>query len=320
MGNTSSSQVAQSIATSISNIAMNATQSASTTNSSVNIINANCSSGNYDSVSGCSDTIKTICGSEPLLCENGHNETIMAFVGLCEIKANQCKVSNVSQSNKIVALVDNTTTADLTATVKNSITANLNQSIKNTSAQQTINSSINQITSTIVSSLQSMVTKNSSVNVIKADGYNVYAVSQTNFTNAVVKNLLKDIASAKAINTAAVTIAQSAEGTYNWIIYIGAILITIFIIIFLILMLAKSDNVKQFFHRILPFLVWFVMIVITTLVFIIFKLPLVSSINAVSNKKEINLSKLILWLSVFYVGYGIILYIFFKIKRRKENN
>ena len=321
MGSTSSSQIANSLAQNISNTTMTSLQSSQTISNAVTDITAVCTADDVKGgITACNDcatnSIKycsTQVTSTGVICSP---EQIEAFKDLCDTICTNvgCKFTDVKLSNKIVMVTKNQITNKNFSTISDSIQEKLNQSIKDTTARQTINSKINNITDVVQKTLQTITTSSNSAININVQDISIRGLTVENFVDQVSDSLLSSTDSSKVINEAAVQISQSAEGTYKWIMIVGAILIALLFIIFLILMLAKSKDLKDFFSKMLPVFIWLFLSLLTTLILIFAKPKIVTSVNVQTKKEELNVASLLLWLSVFYIGYGLILFAIWKIK------
>lgn len=322
MGSTSSSQIANSIAQNISNSTMSTVQSNTNSSEAITNVQAVCDAATASTqiqgcagcakqaINLCSDQVKTI----GKICSN---EQLAGLNSLCGLvcKAN-CSISNINLSNKVVMITKSTMESTSEGEIKQNINEKLNQSIKDASANQTINSGIKNITTVVMKSLQNISNNSSSTINLKFKDQAVSGITSDNFVSQLSDSLLKTYDSAKVINTAAVQISQSAEGTYKWIMIVGGILIALLIFVFLILMLAKSRDLKDFFNKMLPVFIWLFLSLLTTVILIFTKPKIVTSVNVETKKEELNIASLLLWLSVFYIGYGLILFIIWKLKNR----
>ena len=204
--------------------------------------------------------------------------------------------------------------------IDNSIQQNLSQALKNTSGSQVSQDDVTNISGVVMDCLQTICKNAVGVNIINAQNVKIRGITSTNFMNIMSTNLLTDTTSSTVINKAAVTIAQSAEATNKWILYIGVILITIFILIFLILIMAKSKDLHDFFIKMLPILIWLLLSVITTVILVLAKPHFVCSQNAQTKEYELNTFTLSMYLIIFYVVYGIIITVVFKIKNKMSHS
>lgn len=322
MGSTSSSQVANSIAQNISNSTMSTVQSNTNSSQAINNIKAVCSgalAGKLVDECGtcakqalnlCSDQIKTIgkiCSPEQMAGLNTLCSTV------CTSK---CNINNINLSNKVVMITTSSMNSTSKAEIKQNIQEKLKQSIKDASANQTINSGIDNITDAVMTSLQSIANNSSSTINLDFNNVSVSGITSDSFVNQLSDSLLKTDNSSSVINKAAVQISQSAEGTYKWIMIVGGILIMLLIFVFLILMLAKSRDLKDFLNKMLPVFIWLFLSLFTTLILIFVKPKIVTSVNTETKKEELNVASLLLWLTVFYIGYGLILYVIWKVKSK----
>lgn len=325
MGSTSSSQIANSLAQNISNTTMSSLQSSAVRSYAQTDISAICdqksSTEVIQSCKACGENSINYCSTQVtsthIPCSP---EQIDEFNKLCATICNSaCSITDINVSNDIVVFSDNQIKGDSFSKISDDIKEQLNQSIKDTSANQTINNKINNITNVLQKTLQSIANSTTSSITIKARNAGIHGVTANNFVKQVSDTLLSDSTSSSVINKAAVQISQSAEGTYKWIIIVGAVLISLMIIIFMILMLAKSKDLKDFFSKMLPVFIWLFLCLVTTVVLIFTKPKIVTSVNVETKKEELNVASLILWLSVFYIGYGLILFTIWKIKNHKSS-
>ena len=322
MGSTSSSQIANSIAQNISNSTMSTVQSNTNSSQAISNINAvcdavlakeqviGCAKCATQVINLCSDQVKTI----GKICSD---EQLTGLTSLCDIVCTSgCNIRNINLSNKVVMITTSTMESTSKAEIKQNIQEKLTQSIKDASANQTINSGIDNITDVVMKSLQNISNNSSSTINLDFKNVAVSGITSDSFVNQLSDSLLKTDDSSSVINKAAVQISQSAEGTYKWIMIVGGILIMLLIFVFLILMLAKSRDLKDFFNKMLPVFIWLFLSLFTTLILIFVKPKIVTSVNTETKKEELNVASLLLWLTVFYIGYGLILYVIWKVKSK----
>ena len=83
-------------------------------------------------------------------------------------------------------------------------------------------------------------------------------------------------------------------------------------------MLSKSKDLKEFFYKILPVLIWLLLSVITTIILVLAKPHFVCYQNAQTKEYEVDKFTLSMYLIIFYIVYGIIIIAILKIKQQKQ--
>lgn len=231
-----------------------------------------------------------------------------------------CKMNKVNVSDNLnidnISQQQNQSTQEIATSIKNTLTQ-----IGGDSSNQDINTnskSINKLASNIVQEITSSPDVKSSINLFN---YSASYISQSSVSNIVQKNLQNSTEVQSVINNIANTITQIDENNnsiYKTILYIIGIIIISYFLISIIMSLKRSKNLSEFLHSMLPYFIWFILSLITTSLHILVPPKYITFMDNTDPKKPIktiNIKKLLLFLSIYYIGFAILIFSYFKIKK-----
>ena len=225
-----------------------------------------------------------------------------------------CSVSDIKFDQTITF----TSSADLVNAVKdlseNDIKNNLTQ-FQNTATNQTINdlaSNIINIKNDIVQKVGGSLSASQTL-----DGNNVkfsnisFKQSATVITNTIMSDqyIIQDI------NSIANTISQTSMGTYSTILTIGAIIIALFILTFLIITMSKSKDLKDFLAKTIPYIIFVIVAFLITMIHIVLK-PSYVTYKDTDGNVHLDKSKLLLYLSIYYISTIFLIVLVFYIRKK----
>jgi hypothetical protein len=231
-----------------------------------------------------------------------------------------CKMNKINVSDNLnvnnISQQQNQSQQEIATSIKNSLTQ-----IGGDSSNQSISSaskSINKLALDIVQEITSKVDVKSSINLFN---YSASYISQSSVSNIVEKNLQKNTIVQSIISNIANTITQIDENNnsiYKTLLYIIGVLIISYFLISIIMTLKRSQNLSTFLHSMLPYFIWFILALITTALHILVPpkyITFIDNTDPTKPKKTINIKKLLLYLSIYYIGFAILVFSFFKIKK-----
>lgn len=307
MGNTNSQQIATSIATSI---ATNIIKSLQMSNSNTTIIN----------------NLKAACNADVIQEQDvAYNTCIKNMVVNEKMTANDiytickpligCTVSDVDMSQNIYIESSTTQMADIQQNLENNVKNALSQ-FKNDKTSQAINAVSNEITKNETDIANLILNNTIAQQVINVNNISIKGVTMSQSIKYFADNLQNIASVQKAVNNLATTITQSSVSTINTAIIVGVIIVSVFIMIFLILLLSKSRDIQEFFYKILPILTWVIIVTIITILHILIKPLYVSYVMPGEKEKHLNITTFLMYMFLYYVATAILVWTFFKIIRR----
>lgn len=309
MGQTPS-QVIDNVTNSITNVVTNTMSSVGNNISFHQTIKADCTNVDLPSQYAVCVTSMTTLVQEGLATSDD-------VVNTCKPITQLCSVSDITFYQNIM-WTD-------TTQISNSLQTITSDTIKNALSQyqdSATDQQINQITQSIINlspSLISNVTTNGTfVQNIDVNGVHVYSVSMSQSAKIITSTLLTSSEFTSAVHNIANTVTQVSQSTYNTILTVAAIVVGSLIIFFLIIALSKSTDVVNFFSRTLPFIIFIVLASLITLALVTLKPSYITYIDTNGNK-QIDKSKLLLYLSIYYVSLIFVIWLtFFVISRIKS--
>jgi hypothetical protein len=310
-----SSQEAQAITKSISTNIVNSIQSLNSNNTVVSEINLTCKAATD------AGGVRQNCVEDCFTASTNGHWSAYDTGSVCSAVCG-CTVKNVNMSQALVIASKTQQNSTVNQAIEASATTALDQYAKNSATHQSATNISDLITQNVAEIQQSIGLNNSAFNIINSDSSYVSGITMGQSINAVSDYIQSNTDIQKNINSIATTITQSSVNTINWIMYAGIGIILIFIIIFAILLLSKSKDLKDFFHRIMPILVWFIIVTLVTVIHVLVKPSYVSYImpGDTTQTKNIDVAKLLMWMFIYYVGFAFLVYGFFKFTRRKEDD
>lgn len=306
MGSSNSKQIADNLTTSISQNIVNSISNVCQSTDYINSIKATCDAGAHgDCVKNCMKIAVNDAGI------NSGGELKDLCGSLCG-----CLIQDVN-FEQIIIITSNTDQEQvLDQAIKSSVKTTLDQYKENSDADQTIDNSTKTITKNSAKILQSISSSNSAVQVMDIENTTIKGVSFKQTIDVVAKFLQKNDVTQKAINDIAVSMSQKDINTLNWVIYAGIIMVILFFLIFMIIMLTKSKDLKEFFYKILPVLIFIVVSSIITIIHVLTKPGYVSYTMEGEKDKRIDITKLLMYLFLYYIGLGIIIWGVWKVKKK----
>ena len=314
MGNNPSQQAA-ALTTAISQDVVDVLQSSVNTQNVSQEVKNDCTK--YVMPDGCIDGISNLCYKN----KYSADQCTELAIALCS-----CSISNVNLKQTVYVSASSSQYTAINSSIQNSVSTTLSQAAKDSGADQeakAASKSVVGVLSKIRQTIYDSVSASQIVHNIGGGGGYVAGITMDQTVNIITNIIQKDTTTQSAINKLATTITQSSVNTMNWVMYVGIIIIILFIVIFLILMLSKSKDLKDFFYKILPVLIWFVCSLIVTFILILTKPSFITYTlknDDGSSSKYIDVAKLIMYLTLIYIGFAIIITVVFKIKNKLDKN
>lgn len=311
-----SSQEAQAITKSISTNIVNSIQSLNSNNTVVSEINATCHSASQPGGGG----VRQHCVEDCFTAATANNWSAPDTSTVCSTVCG-CTVTNINMSQALVIASQTQQNSTVNQAIEASATTALDQYAKNSATKQAATNVSDLITQNVADIQQAIGLSNSAFNIINSDSSYVSGITMGQSINAVTDYIQSNTDIQKNINKIATSITQKSVNTMQWIMYAGIGIILVFMIIFAILLLSKSKDLKEFFHKIMPVLVWFIMVTLVTVIHVLVKPSYVSYImpGDKTQTKHIDVAKLLMWLFIYYVGFAFLVYGYFKFTRRHES-
>lgn len=237
-----------------------------------------------------------------------------------DIYSNFCKMNKINVTDNLNLTNLSQQKAETEQTISNSVKNSLTQ-IAGSDINQSITS--NNLDTTILASniLQDINKNTDSINKINLFGTSANYITQTNISNIVSTSLQNNKHLQSVVNDIAVTITQKAENSnsiYTTLLIVIGVIIISYLLISFIMVLKRSDNLSDFWHTIYPYFIWFLLITITTSLHILVPPKYITYLDKSTPKpytKKINIYYLLLYLLVYYIGFAILIFAFFKIKK-----
>ena len=307
MGNTNSSQTAQAITQSIAKNMVSSISSVSSDSTAISEIKSTCKW--YNEKVDCDK----LCLNAAERLDWSADEVASTCPPLCG-----CVIENIDMSQILVISTDSKQISKIDQKINASATTSMDQYTKDSSTREDANAATTAITDNSTKIRQAIASSTHAYSVIISDSSYISGITINQSIN-VVQNFLQNTDSIQSnINKVATTITQKSINTMNLVLYAGIGVILILVIIFAILLLGKSHDLADFFHRILPILIWFIMATLVTVIHVLAKPGYVTYTMPGETKKHIDVGKLLMWLFIYYVGFAVIIYGYFKFTRRGE--
>ena len=308
MGGNNSKQVADAITKSIATNIVKSVQTSSNNYISSQVVSGHCTAeqgqAQIDGMQKCINSlvdrdfsaadIKSVC--EPII---------------------TCSASDIELSQTVSIMNSGEQKASINSGIKSNTENALSQFASDANSQEinavtdAITSNRTDITNTIVNDIQN-------TQVIIAENYRFHAIKLDQAMHSTTRILQSNTAIQSSINKVATTITQVSVKKTTTIAMIGGIVIAVFLLIFAILLLSKSKDLKDFFYKLVPFIVWTILVALITVIHILVKPDYISYTMEKETKKRLDMPKLLMWLFIYYVSTAIIVYVFFKIVRRND--
>ena len=237
---------------------------------------------------------------------------------LCSILMT-CSSSDIDFTQYVYISDVSDQTADLKSSIENDAETALKQFSQNSNTDQLIKEATTVISDNKTKIVSDIINNINASQSIELHNYSVKGVTFDQSVNVTTKNIQSITEVQDSINKIAVSVTQSSINTTNTIVFVVFIILAIFLVIFGIVLLGKSKDLKDFFHKLLPFLVWFIMSSLVTVIHILTKPEYVSYTMPNETEKHIDVPKLLMWLFIYYMGFAMIIYGYFKFTRRGEN-
>ena len=306
MGQTPS-QIADSITNSISSSISNSLSNLSANTSIEQSISVSCSDVGIINQTTC------VLGCVNTLAEHNYPDIKDVCGDLCG-----CRISNINFNDVVIITNNIKTDINIQNDLKTSVKDSLEQ-YRNDNTDQQINDVINNYNSSQINILSELVANTNSSQVIIAKDYIVNIVTMDQSIN-IINNLISNTSVLqKSINDVSKTISQVSISSMNTVIYIGVIILALFILVFLIITLTKSKDFVEFFHKLIPYTIFTVIAVLVAFIHIILKPSYVTYTLPGETEKHIDTKKLILFLTIYYIVLGFLMFIITKIINRKNN-
>ncbi len=304
MGARNSKQEAKSITESLSRNIANTLSSINQSMKFEQIIDASCK--DLDPVNCLDVCMENACkaGYEP-------NETLE----LCQLCF--CTISDINFKQTILIDTSFEQITEIQQSIKTSIETTLNQLKTGGNNDQIISNASNNIIDNVNDLYKTIESSTKAVQIINTEDVSSIKGITFDQTIDVIGDFLQDDKVIQEnINDIAIIITQENKGTLNWVIYAGIIIVILFILIFMILMLSKSKSLVEFFYKILPVLIFTVLAALITIIHVLFKPGYVSYTMEGEEKKRLDIVKLLMYLFLFYLGLGIIIWAIWKVKSK----
>lgn len=310
MGNGPSKQTIETITSNISKTILNAFQ------------NSQASTTVKQQVSGKCDinTVKSISESyTSCIISNIDKFDTDDLLDVCSVYSSICTMSDIDLS----ATININTLKTQDSTIKQEIETNVRNTLFQYGGSKT-DQYIKNITDNISNIVDSIIEKLQNNNIIQQE-INLNAVqgkfiSLKTSLKTISETIQKDNIMSNNISDIANTITQISlndNSIYNTTLSIAILIIFSGILISIVMTLKRSDNLTDFFYRILPILIYFVLATIITIIHILTKPGYVSFYDK-NGKKILDKRKLFLYLMLYYFMLGIIIFVVNRIYKRKK--
>ena len=296
-----------------STISTNIINSLQTSNNNINdlqSINAECSP----------DVVKTIIKNY-VDCVTKNQSSSVEALSLCNILwSSFCKMNKVNLSTNLNFTNLSKQSSITTQAIQNSINNTLTQFGGDDSSQYIDQKSdiINTLSANIYQSLSATANANDTIDLFNVSAK--YITLQSSISICI--NQIENNQNFQSIvNDISTNITQSdinSSSLYKNIIFIVIIIIISYLLITLIMTLKRSSSIKDFLYTMLPYFIWFILALITTLLHILVP-PKYVTYTDLKNNKHISQQYLALYLGIYYLSFAIIIFIIFKIINRNSN-
>lgn len=312
MGQTPS-QVVNNINSSITNVVTNAVSDVCNNVTISNTIHASCTGDYSTSLQSAWLTCQT--NVEALVAEG--KATIQDVKDTCDPVLSLCTITNI-KLNQTIMWSGTVHTDTIVSNITDSSIKNAIQQYQNDSTSQDINSLSEIVINSKQDLVNSIINDTSAVQDLTVVGVGAKFISMDQAANLVTSSLSTIKGYSETVNSIANTITQTSQKTYNNILTAGAIIIGLFILLFLIVTFMKSKDITDFFSKTLPFLIFLTGAFIISLALLATKPEYVTYVDENGNK-VIDKSKFLLYLSIYFISLIVLIWVVFFVKSKIES-
>jgi hypothetical protein len=232
----------------------------------------------------------------------------------CSIFSEMCRMTDVDL--KAIINVKSLTTQD--ASIIQEIKTNIANTLTQASGPDTdqlvsnINNNISRIVSEIVQELKS---NNNISQIVDLDGIKGSYISMNTTLNTISKAVQKDEIISENVTKISNIISQTSINENSLLttaIYIALMILIAGFLISIIMTLNRSNGIVDFFYKILPFIIFFVIIAIIIIVHVLAN-PAYITFKDKDGKVIINKQKFLMYMSIYCFVIGVIILIVNKI-------
>jgi hypothetical protein len=249
---------------------------------------------------------------------NGTTFTATDLFNQCSVFLNICGAENISFDQTLIWTSDNQVNNTLESMNSNEIKNSLAQFQSSKTDQEIKNlvSNVSSIKNEIAVAIINSVSATQSVTV---RGFSIKNVSFKQSTTVITNVLIENKSIADNINNISNIIVQSSQDTSKTILTVGIIIIALFVLVFLIITMSKSKDLKDFFIKAIPSIIFIITAFLITIMHIALKPAYVTYIDGDGNV-QLDKSKMILFLSIYYIALIFLIWLIFYIKSKTKTN
>jgi hypothetical protein len=235
----------------------------------------------------------------------------------CSVFLNICSAENISFDQTLIWTSDTQVNNTLESMNSNDIKNSLAQ-FQSSKTDQEINNLVDNI-STIKNEIAvAIINSVSAQQSVTVDAFSIKNVSFKQSTTVITNVLIKNKSIADNINKISNIIVQSSQDTSNTILTVGIIIIALFVLVFLIITMSKSKDLKDFFIKAIPSFIFIITAFLITIMHIALKPAYVTYIDGDGNV-QLDKSKMILFLSIYYIALIFLIWLIFYIKSKSNS-
>jgi hypothetical protein len=301
MGNDPSKQTIENINSNISSTILKALQKSQTNSSLQQQVTGKCGVGRIKSLSkGYTDCIvRLIDKYEP-----------DSVLNICSLYSESCKMNDID----LKAIINVKAIKNQDANSIQEIKTNITNTITQTSGTQidqlvsNINDNISEVVSIIIQELKTdnNISQELDLDEVKGEYISMKTTLDT-ISNVVQKNKIISENVSKITNIISQT-SLNDNSTIQTMIYTSIVILIAGFLISVIMTLKRSNGISDFFYRILPVIIFFVLASIITIIHVLTK-PSYISFKDKDGIDVINKQKLLLYMALYYFIIVIIIVI-----------
>lgn len=251
--------------------------------------------------------------SSQLSADTIHNQCNSLWSGFCNMnKVNLSSNINVTNiSNQM-----SQTTQEVENTIKNTLSQ-----MAGSSSSQLISQNSNIITnvsSSITQKLAQQATQKNTINLFNVKASYISMDSTQDIVSIIIQENKQMQSIINSISTTITQTDMNSTSLYKNIFILIIVLIILYVLMSIIMTLKHSDSVSDFFYKILPTFIWFLLCVVTTALHILVPPSYVIYIDKKAEKKT-STPYLVLYLSLYYIGFAIVVFTSFGVYRKYNN-
>lgn len=302
MGQRNSKQIAENIVSSISNNITNSISEISSSTDYRQYIEASCSDLGLitECISDCQKQVR----------ESGNND-----FDICNI-CNICSISDVNLNQSVIISSKMAQDSNLLSSIQNSVESSMGQYLENSNTDQQARNVINYVSQNLSQIINSIRENDNAIQYISISDISVRGVTLNQSIDIVRDFIQSNDMLMDNINDISLITSQSSKSNYNLILYITLAIISILIAIFGIVSLNKSESFKDFLASAAPYISFLIISIIITILHILIKPNYVSDEIPDSKDRELNTTKLVMYLFLYYTGLALSIMAIVKVKNK----